>query len=177
MADEHPLLDERHRFYEDLYFFELERKDRIGAGMAIPLALIFALVGVFLFFVRQWPAGSWGVAKYLLAALVAAGAVFLTLAIAHFRCALFGATYGAVNTPAVLEKYRAQLLAAHASDAVAVDRDFEEEVRRQIVETTSANFATNNRRVRDRLHAYRWMLWSAVAFAFAMVALRAAVAG
>jgi hypothetical protein len=162
--------DDRFKFYEKLYFYESDRREKISARLSISFAAIIANVGLLSFMLnsdRDAPACPMQLLFWLLfsAAIVAllAGSWF-------FRKAWYGTTDEHLPSAREMEAYHAELQATYKEyddgDAIA-ESHFDQFVFNCLIKTSTVITANNDTRT---LYIYRANICLTVAILFSFLA-------
>jgi hypothetical protein len=83
------------KFYEKLYFQEVEARERIHARLQLPLTLMLAIIGAIAFLLQNfdYQAGRWTALRVVFLFLLACGSITLILAMKWFVDALYNNEY------------------------------------------------------------------------------------
>jgi hypothetical protein len=140
-------------FHKQLYFFEWERKEKLGSSAALPVALLTALAGGILFLLQSYPySNKFSTTVFLL--LVAGSAISQITGIYFLIRSLYGYWYEQIASPEKLQDYFAELENYHTKTGGTIadaQRDFEKYLRVHLAEATAVN-RTNNTRTAGGLH-------------------------
>ena len=142
--------DERFKFYERLYFHELDRREKINARLSLPFGAMLATVGLLSFMLNsgRHPDSILWQGLFWLLFLAASGA--LVVGAWNFRRAWFGHTDRQLPTAAEIEAYHAKL--AETYDEFTDQKDqlvnfnFDKFLFDYVVRTSSANTINNDNR-------------------------------
>jgi hypothetical protein len=102
---ENPLYD----LYEKLYFHEIDVREKLGARLQVPLALIVSMVGALVYLVQNWNCPLSGVVSHAFLLLLVFGFSAIVFAAISFVRSWHGYTYAFLPTSEDSERYR-QLL-------------------------------------------------------------------
>ena len=102
---------ELHRFYEKLYFLELEARDKIYGRLQLSLTLLLAVGGaiVFLFQNFDYQTGAWTWLRVAFLLFFCSGIVILVIAAGLFVKAFHNPSYRFLPDSEQTARYRAQL--------------------------------------------------------------------
>ena len=154
---------------KEMYHSELERRDKINEGIALPAGVLAALVGVGAYYVEKLPPGDsptllvvfWASLSALMLAIVVAG-YFLVRT-------LWNHTYALVTTPGNLARYAAELEGYHKELGRAeLNRCIEEDLRSELLiryaRYGEINARSNHRKMRFLHLAHSMLICALVAF-------------
>lgn len=108
---------ELRRFYQRLYFHEIEARERIHARLQIPLTLLLAVLGavVFLFQNFDYQAGRWTALRAMFVFFFCFGVIGLTLGILWFVNALYNNSYWFLPDSNTTATYRQRLTETYSA--------------------------------------------------------------
>lgn len=141
--------EERAAIYEKLYFHELERREKINARLAVPLAATLAVAGLLSFMLNAADQPHGLVAVWLFRCLFVASAAALTCGAWFFRKAWFGHTDKLLPTADAIEAYHQQLEATYKEfddSAALVEKHFRDFLFDYYKRDSSANAVNNDQR-------------------------------
>ena len=102
--------DERFKLYENLYFQEIERREKISARLSLPLAAILANVGLLSFMLNSADRPHSQLSGTFFWLLFCASSIALLLGAWFFRKAWFGHTDKLLPTASQIELYHEKLV-------------------------------------------------------------------
>ncbi|MCK9194476.1 MAG: hypothetical protein M0P19_11445, partial [Nevskia sp.] len=139
----------RSSFYEKLYFYELERREKISARLAIPFGVIVATIGLLSFMLNAAEKPGAEPFRSLFWLLLASAAVALAVGAWFFRKAWFGHTDKLLPTAGHLEAYYRELQETYKSYENAdqlVKEAFNDALFNYFTEYSSENAISNDAR-------------------------------
>lgn len=154
-------------FLKDRYDFELDRKDKLTAALALPVGVLTVLGGIGAAMERSFTYRD-PTLKLLFVTFVGAGFISFTVCLFYLARAYLAQTYFYLPLLADLKTFEDDMV--EFSQVVAVGQtdlqeDFENEFRRRIIAAADANTLSNDRRSKW-MHWSRIMLFVVVAFAY-----------
>lgn len=161
--------DERRKFYERLYYHELEVRDKVENRLKLPFS-IFAIVftlAVFLFnevlVKKSVPVDTFFWTVYL-CALVALG-----LAVSFFVVSWYGYTYKMLPTASDIETYYEQILTEYQEVSPHQASAWAKEAFEDFLLDTFKTYATHNTRNNDRKAFYLHRCVTALIISFMLI--------
>ena len=147
--------DDRFKFYEKLYFYESDRREKISARLSISFAAVLANVGLLSYLLNADGSPSLCTLQVLFWLLFAAAVIALLTGAWFFRKAWYGTTDEHMPSAREMESYHGELLNTYKEyddgEAIA-NRHFDDFVFNYLVKTSSVITANNDRRT---FHIYR----------------------
>lgn len=162
---------ERLNFYKDLYYRELERKDRLTANIAWPSGILSLLLSTTIYYlfthIADIPQGWHLFFAIALSGMI--GAALLTLF--HLVRPFFLAPYKSLPNSQELETYWQQIKAYYETYPAdrSGDQDFEDSLLRYFCECNARNNRINNQKG-ECLHKANLSLAAAIVFALLAIA-------
>lgn len=147
--------DERFKFYEKLYFYESDRREKISARLSISFAAILANVGLLSYMLNADGHPSNCIFQVFFWILFSAAVAALFTGAWFFRKAWYGNTDEHMPSAHEMENYHGELLATYknyADGEAVASRHFDEFVFKYLTKTSSVITANNDRRT---FHIYR----------------------
>lgn len=147
--------DERFKFYEKLYFFESDRREKISARLSISFAAILANVGLLSYMLNADGHPSSCVAQVLFWLLFAAAVVAVFVGAWFFRKAWYGNTDEHMPSAREMESYHGELLTTYKEyddGETIANQHFDDFIFNYLIKTSSIITSNNDRRT---LHIYR----------------------
>ena len=145
-------------FLKQRYDFELDRKDKLTAALALPVGVLGVLGSAGIAMIRTFTYRD-PTLKLMFVVVAAAGIVAFTVCLFLLARAYLAQTY--VYLPLLQEMLHFEqemigLVGVMAGGEAEVREDFERELRRRIIAAADANTASNDRRS-------KWLHWSRIA--------------
>lgn len=172
---------DRLEHYKSLYFYEMDERNSFSARVQVASGIVFLLVSSFLYIIRMIErAGS---IELLDGVIYTFFAVFIlqTMGSAYYlKKAFWGSEYIALTPPLKMEEHYNKLVAHKESiehfneqvsedekiDELKVDEAFEDEVFKQLVESTTENFWANKQRSQSLHLAFKHIMLSSIPLIF-----------
>lgn len=136
-------------FYKEMYYFELQRRDRLASALTLPIGIVVIIVGGLLYYVPRLPplsADPWIMAFFVTFGL---GVLSTITAVYFLARSAWNHAYGYIPTPSEIEAYRQALVQYYRENpgvAPGVDTDFESFLSSQFLSHTERNTLSNDRR-------------------------------
>ncbi|MEH6413904.1 hypothetical protein [Pseudomonas sp. CGJS7] len=163
--------EDRYKLYEKLYFYELDRREKISARLTLPFGAILAAVGLLSFLLNSKSRPADNDLSVLFWLLLVASSVALLVGAWFFRGAWFGHTDKLIATANDIEAYHAELEATYKEEADGgeslVREHFDNYVFFAFVRSASVNAVNNDRR---SYNLYRASLSLTIAVLLALAA-------
>lgn len=139
-----------YEFYKELYFHEIERKDKYTNSLAIPIGVLTIFGGIIFSYFKIWSEDlitvQWFSKKLFI--------LFLILSVFFVLCAVFcltrgiiGYAYSYISPPERLEEYRQVLLRWYESQGNSVEEasmDFKDTITQQYIDCIQINTLNND---------------------------------
>lgn len=154
-------------FLRQRYEFELDRKDKLTAALALPVGVLTVLGGVGTAMVKSFTFDDRTLNVFFLGS-VGGGFLAFTLCLWFLARAYLAQTYQYLPLLAELKKFEDDMIEfsrVMAGGVAEVEEDFNNEFQRRIIEAADANTLSNDLRSRW-MHWSRIMLFVIVAFAY-----------
>lgn len=148
----------RDEFIKDRYDFELDRKDKLTAALALPVGVLGVLGSAGVAMIRTFTYHD-PILKMFFFVFVAAGIVSFTVGLCFLGLSFLAQTY--VYLPLISEMKRFEDEMMEYANVMAdgygeVQEDYDREFRRRIIAAADSNTLSNDRRS-------KWLHWSRIA--------------
>lgn len=170
------MIEERLNLYKQMYYFELEQKEKINSRISIPLGVIVVLIGgmgYFFKYINKMPNEIW--VGYYKISLFSFGLLIICSILFVIR-AYYGYEYMYVSIPCKLEENYTKLVDYYdnnyeeyfkdyydKSKDCLIKEDFYENLIKQYVDTTDHNSNLNKRKL-NLLRVAGWILLLSIIF-------------
>lgn len=162
--------------YEQLYYRELELRDRIDSRVPTVLVIVLALAGWIAYVVDGLLSIPWSTMGGIALAIQLFGIIELVVAVVYLVKAWYGYTYWRLPLTERLEQHRQELnnYYGQKSSVPDVSTEFEKDIKLYFIECSGKNAAANDKKA-DCLHkAFGWIITSAAFTFVAFVLLKTA---
>jgi hypothetical protein len=144
-----------------LYFFELERKDRINNGISVPTAIAGGLVSGFVYLISGFSGLPIKLGNYIFCFTLAIFGVLLFCGIYHLMKALFGYEYQYLSRIQDIKGYEQELNTYYTADDA--NKEFKEFLIKQFIEATDNNTWCNDEKAVQLRKANKLFAYSIIA--------------
>ncbi len=112
-------------FYKELYFFELDRRDRLNSAVALPVAVLTLIVGAIVYYLDNFPASD-TLAGIIFLVLLGAVMASTSLAIFHLIRGRYNYEYYHLPRTSDIDEYRFDLKKCYEEAGEGISGEFEE---------------------------------------------------
>lgn len=140
-------------FYKELYYFELDRKDKINSYLSFPLAILVLIIGVVSYFLNNLPSFNINsILSNLFHLFLICLSVNILCSLYYFIKSIYGYGYGYIATATEIDSYIKKLeeynKEAPTKQRENIETAFEELLLKQYSEYSSINSKNNDTKSR-----------------------------
>lgn len=141
--------------FKDMYWKELDRKDRINSNLTLPAGILTVLAGVGAYYIQHFPSPQWELWTISFVVLSLFLCITIVFAVYYFsRAYHLGSAYGYIPTPKEIAQYILDLKNYYASiKEPNIDELVEDDLRIFLVSKYS-EFGTMNTQNNDEKSKY-----------------------
>lgn len=160
--------NELSKFYEKLYFHEIDMREHLTSRLQIPLAILVVLIGFLAYMLKNLSYETWTLPFSLFVAFYVLSIIFTLLALIFLVKSWIGFEYSFLPSAKETEGYRNDLIETYKGfeeSSQLVDKYLGRYLYDYFVDCSSINTANNDKRSMN-LHYSRICIISAVLLAF-----------
>lgn len=162
MKTEHsnPLFD----FYKNLYFHEIEIREKLNARVQTPLIIIISIIGALAFMLQNYDKNMHNESSLLFIVFLAASFLTLLLSVYYFIRSWYNWTYSFLPTAKDTESYRGKLYETYKEykDGEKMAENYlDEYLCNYFIECSSNNTQVNDKRTLYFHKTNRWLIMTA----------------
>lgn len=163
-------LESEYELYKNIYYNELERKEKINLKLQYILSLWLLLVGALLFLINNYNKITYKFESIFNAGVILM-VIFIVISGVYLGRCLIGVKYGYLQTPSQIKKYEKDLIDTYEDFTGMANKKFEEFLIETYILTSNNNVLANEKKSKFLIRSTLGLMLASIALIACFVVL------